>query len=179
MEIKPEIKSINDWLLKYGGQSPNGLPMFRLAWSNDQFEFRKGTFNIYSGDLFLRTDIGTKLVRKYNYIHERWILERWAPQELVKSDETPLVTNGDYIPVWVYEDKFHNYLEPTQKVIEFQFYMMQKGKASTEQDIMNEILIKEDQEIQTFMDMIDTSPIGNALHMREAVGYSKGSKDLQ
>ena len=177
--MKPEIALINDWLAKYGGQSPTNLPMFRIVWSNDQYEFRKGEFNIFHGDIYLRTDVGTKLVRKYNYIHERWILERWAPQELVKSEETPAVTNGDYIPVWVYEDKHRNYLEPTQKVIEFQFYLMQKHKASTETQIMNELKIKEDQEIQTFMDIIDTSPIGNALHMREAVGYSKGSKDIQ
>ena len=172
--MKPEIKKINDWLALYGGESPTGLPNFRLAWSNDLYEFRKGTFNIFHGDIFLRTEQCTKLVRKYNYIHERWILERWAPQNLVQSEETPAITNGDYIPVWVYEDKHHNYLEPTQKVIEFQFYCMMNNKPSTEQQIMNEIKIKEDAEVQHFMDMIDVSPIGNALRLREAVGYTKG-----
>lgn len=179
MEIKPEIVKINDWLAKFGGQSPHGLPMFRIVWSNDQYEFRKGTFNIFKGDLFLRTEIGTRLVRKYNYIHERWILEKWFPQDMVKSEETPAVTNGDYEPFFVFNSNKGNYIEPTQKVIEFIFYTMMKSKVSTETQIMNEIMIKEDQEVQAFMDMIDTSPIGNALHMREAVGYSKGLKDLQ
>lgn len=173
------MKEINDWLKKYGGNNPNNESNFRLVWSNDQFEWRKGTFNDFSGDIFVRTTTEERYTRKYNYIHERWILEHWCPQELVKSEETPAVTNGDYEPVWVFEDKHFNYLEPTIKVIEFMFYCMMKNKPSTEQQIMNEIMIKEDQEIQHFMDMIDTSPIGNALRMREAVGYTKGLNNGQ
>lgn len=174
-----DIEIINNWLAEFGGKNDLQQPIFRLSWSNDQYEWRRGTFNVYSGDLFVRTEVGDRYVRKYNYIHERWILEKWFPQSLVKNEETPAVKNGDYEPFYVFQDKYGNYLEPTRKVVEFIFYAMMKGRASTEQDIMNEILIKEDQEIQTFMDMIDTSPIGNALRMKEAVGYSKGAKDLQ
>jgi|ERR1035437_4046659 hypothetical protein len=171
------IEKINDWLKEFGGENPQAEPFFRIVWSNDQYEIRNGEFNIFSGMLFLRTEIGDKLVRKYNYIHERWILEKWFPQSLVRNTETPAVTNGDYEPFYVFQDKNGNYLFPTLKVVEFIFYSMMHGKPSTEQEILTEMKIKEDKEIQTFMDMIDTSPIGNALRMKEAVGYTKGIKD--
>src|SRR5689334_2025398 len=145
-----DIEIINNWLAEFGGKNDLQQPIFRLSWSNDQYEWRRGTFNVNSGDLFVRTEVGVRYVRKYNYIHERWILEKWFPQSLVKNEETPAVKNGDYEPFYVFQDKYGNYLEPTRKVVEFIFYAMMKGRASTEQEIMNEILIKEDQEIQTF-----------------------------
>ncbi len=169
-------KEINKWLKEHCGVNPMGDPMFRLAWSEDLREIRKGTFRDFKGDLFIREVTEARVVKKYNYLKDVWILEKWFPQHLVKNEETPNVTNGDYEAFFVFHDKFGNPLEPNLKVIEFIFYCTMRHKASTEQEIINELKIKEDQEIQTFMDLIDTSEIGNALRLKEAVGYSGAIK---
>lgn len=173
MQSIPEnIRLINEWLKEYGGTNPYNEPIFRIAWSSDQVEFRHGTFRDFRGDLFLREVTETRVTKKYNYIIDKWILEKWFPQDMVRNEETPGVLRGDYECFFVFQDKFMNYLEPTRKVVEFIFYATMRGKPTTEREITNEILIKEDQEVQKFMDLVDTSPIGNALHMREGLGYS-------
>lgn len=178
MELKTEIQNINAWLTMFGGETPDKKPIFRLSWSDDQFEWRRGEFNIFGEDgRFMRTETGVRYKRKYNYVHERWILEKWAPQDMVADPSLPNVTNGDYIPFWVFEGKDGNYLEPTQKIVEFMFYMFMRQKKRTPQDVANEMKIKEDEDIKKFMDQIDTSPIGNALRMKEAVGYTKEIKN--
>lgn len=113
------IKLINKRLLEEYGTGifisktqetiPDARPKFRVVWADEQYEIRKGTFNIFSGGIFLRTEIGIKKVRKYSYINERWILEKlvYAPTE-----ELPESEKGHYEIVWNFESKDGKYLKP-------------------------------------------------------------------
>lgn len=171
MEISGDIKLINDWLAKQG-KNPQGRPLFRLVWSNNETEIRYGTFNDFKGDIFLRSVTETRRVLKYNYINERWILEMWLP---VSNPELPASQyEGTWEPLFVFEGKDNCYLQPTMKTVQFLIEQSrQPKKKSTPAELAEEDQRKFDKEIQDFMDQIDVSPISNALHMGEGVGYTK------
>lgn len=109
------IEELNKRLIDRYGKTLSGEAHFRLVWSNDLFEHRKGTFNEFYGRIFLRTVKGIKLCRKYNYINDRWLLEMWRytenpPQEIVDPD--------NYDCVYVFEDKDGNPLPIEERVLE-------------------------------------------------------------
>lgn len=100
--------------------SIDGHKLFRLVWSESIFENRYGTFREFTeAGLFVREITEVRRVRKYNYIHNRWIFESWAPGNLTANRETPDTANGDYVPVYVFEDRGGNYLPPNEKVVRF------------------------------------------------------------
>lgn len=73
------IEAINKSLQDlYGVDTVTGLPMFRIVWSEDQYEKRHGTFDdITPAGIFVRTVTEVRLVPKYKqYIHQKHILER-------------------------------------------------------------------------------------------------------
>lgn len=174
MENTGLIKIINKWLSKQG-KSAALDPLFRLVWSNNEIELRHGTFNDFYGNLFIRQVTEVRETKKYPYIRDRWVLERFVPPEQAFCSELPNSINGSYEPFFVFESKSGIYLQPTLKVVEFivsAANRMQSEKI-TPQERLNMLERKEDREIADFMDQIDTSPIQNALHMKEAVGYTK------
>lgn len=97
MEISnlQQVVSINNQLGILWGRHPvKNLPNFRLAYAGEQYEKRRGTFNVYidETDTFLRTETGIKEVKKYAYIDDdTWILERLIPNTMQD------VAEGDYI----------------------------------------------------------------------------------
>ena len=75
-KLHDEVIKINEYLIRdYGRDVATGLPRFRIVWSDNEMEVRKGPFNIYSGNLFLRTEPGPKKMHKYTYIHQKYVLE--------------------------------------------------------------------------------------------------------
>ncbi len=112
-----EITRINKILADSFGSTLDGKPFFRLVWSDSEFEFRKGTYNEFYGQIFLRKIEGVRNVPKYNYIHQRWILERWSPPWMVQTNE--IVNHNGYEPLYLFEDKNGNYLDPNLKVCSF------------------------------------------------------------
>jgi hypothetical protein len=112
------VDSINIDLLKHGS-ARFGNPIFRVVFSADEVEKRKGTFEEYSNGIFLRTVTGVREVPKYPYFKQgRWILERWAGPELSYHPDVVSAPNGDYLCVYVFQDKNGNYLPPHAKVVE-------------------------------------------------------------
>jgi hypothetical protein len=111
-----EVDSINKKLADRYGTTLGGLPHFRIVWSNDLYETRIGSFNEFYGQIFLRTFVGAKKVRKYNYIHERWILEMWKAEQTLPSNELP---NPDgFECIYLFEDKNGNPLPAIWKAVE-------------------------------------------------------------
>jgi len=147
-QISPKVgmEHINSFLTNFG-TTLNGTPHWRLVWSDDQLEYRKGVFNEFYGDVFLRTIKGTREVRKYNYIKERWILERYFPPEMSYNPEIPTSVFGNYEPVYVFEDKNGNFLQPTLKVVEFIVVMAEKSTPQTEKQIIDDLLLNEEKEV--------------------------------
>lgn len=171
----PEIYT---WL-KTLGQDVFGNAPFKLVWSEDETELRHGTFSDFDNLIFLRTVTETRRTKKYPYIKERWILEKYFPAEKTFNLELPESRNGCYEPFFVFESGKGDYLLPTIKVVEF-IVNMASGK--TRKMTPGERLAlhekAEDKEVQDFADSLDCSPIQNALHMKQGVGYSATEEQI-
>lgn len=172
-----EIEHLNKWLIDQGGTALTGQPVYRLIWSDKALENRFGTFNDFTeGGLFIRQVTETRLVQKYNYIHERWILEMWAPGDLTAHKETPDAMNGDYIPVYVFEGKNRKYLAPTRKVLRFILGFM-RGSIPQDEEIPQELL--DDKEIENQVDsMMDHPDFKTSGPTRNSIAYTKGLRDV-
>jgi hypothetical protein len=168
----------NRFLAEKFGTDIFGHAFFRVVWSEDMTEIRFGKFNEFVGDRFIRTVTGNHRVRKYNYIHSRWILEKYFPPEVAFNEMIPESREGSYEPIFVFEDKDANPLPITLRVLDL-LCSASSGKLrkadATEMRAFHEKL--EQKEIQDFIDSIDTSPLQSLLHSREAIGYTKELKD--
>jgi hypothetical protein len=116
MQPLGDLENVNNWLKEKFGKDDLGRAKFRLSWSEDQFEKRRGTFNEFAGKIFVRKFTGIATVPKYPYVKERWILEQYIafPSVEIVSSE-----NGSYEPVWVFSDKNGDYIRPIQRAVEF------------------------------------------------------------
>src|SRR5438093_12425280 len=102
--------------LKVYGFNIYGEKNFRVVYSDDQVENRKGTFEEYSGNIFVRTYTGIKEVKKYPWIKGKWILERWAPGELAYHKDLETDKNGVYVCVYIFQDICGDYLPPLLRI---------------------------------------------------------------
>jgi len=172
-----ERKDLNEHL-KAKGLNIFGQPLYKLVWSSSELELRHGTFREFHDDVFIREVTETRWTKKYWYINERWILERWIPAELCNTAELPNSTQGSYEPIYVFEDGHRFYLEPNIKVLDFIVTMAEKPHRITKEEIFNEIKDKEDKEVQAIVDAMDyRSDIGVQLHLGSARGFGPKGKD--
>lgn len=134
----------------------DGRVMFRLVWSEEIFENRYGTFREFTSEgIFVREVTEVRRTRKYNYIHNRWIFEMWAGGNLVANPETPDAVNGDYVPVYVFEDKHGGYLPPNERVVRFLIAALE-GKIR--RDIMPSQEYLEEKEVDRMVESMDDHP---------------------
>lgn len=113
-----QAEHLNKYLSTFGNCPDGKSPLFRLVWSDDQYELRKGIYNIFYGDIFVRQESGTLKVPKYSHIKERYIIELWYPPELAYTPELPESINGSYEVRYVFEDKDGNRLFLRKRVVE-------------------------------------------------------------
>lgn len=171
--MSEEIDALNK---KIGSEyiTLDGHQIFRLVWSEQIFENRHGTFREFTeSGLFVREVTETRRVRKYNYIHNRWIFEMWAPGNLVANRETPDAINGDYIPVYVFEDRGGRYLPPNEKVVRFLISALQ-GKVKKDEVPSREYL--EQREIGAMEESMDDHPAWFQTRVgpgRNAIGFER------
>ncbi len=95
-------KQIKD---QYG--SIDGYDKFRLVWSENLKETRRHNTNVTddSGVFLYRAEVQ----KKYNYIEDRYILERYYPEQKALPD----ILNGDnYEIIWKFESSEGGYYEP-------------------------------------------------------------------
>ena len=170
-----EQKELNKFLEKFGF-TLDGKQIYRLVWSDSEFEWRKGVFREFLGEIFLRETIGIKEVRKYNYIHARWILERNFPPEFVNNSE---IANPNYYePIYVFQDRFGSYLEPTEKVLDFLIRAAENNTPATESELISNLKEKDEKEIQQIADALEVSELGVGIRLGESIAYTKGLKDV-
>lgn len=135
MELTESIESINQHLIDmFGIDTITGQPIWRVVWSEDQFEYRLGTYDDYSdGGIYLRTVTEVRWVPKYRqWVPEKYVLERLVVVPVMNSDEIP-DTKVSYEPLYVFEDKNGNYLPPKFEACEFVIkliYSVQYGDKS-------------------------------------------------
>jgi len=111
MELAEPIESINQQLIDlFGLDTATGQAMFRVVWSEDQFENRLTT----------NTDSGLELpfpVMKLLPKYKQWIKERFVLERLVIVPEQNLRELAgiklSYEPLWVFKGRNEEYVPPT------------------------------------------------------------------
>lgn len=163
MSAHPEV----DRFLKDQGRSLDGKPLYRLVWSEDSFEWRRGNFREFYGSVFLREVADVRYVPKYPYIDHRWIIEKYFPES--HSEELPVYDH--YEPIFCFQDKDSKELPVSLKMVEILISFDRnldriKSRASADFDQFEKL---EKQEFNKILDSIDSSPIASLLHSKEAI----------
>lgn len=134
MELTEKVDSLNQQLIDlYGIDTITGMAMWRIVWSDDQFEWRQGTYDDYSpAGIYLRTVTEVRWVPKYRqWIRSKWVLERLVLIPEISSGDLP-ATKLSYEPLYPFETNSGQYLPPridaTQFVIET--VLAAQGKSS-------------------------------------------------
>lgn len=120
-ELTETIDSINNQLVDlFGIDTVTGLPIWRVVWSEDQFEKRFGTYDDYSSEgLYIRTVTEVRVVPKYKqWLHDTYILERLVL--VPDSDkEEMLEAKLSYEPIYPFLDKNNKPLPPKIQACKF------------------------------------------------------------
>ena len=110
MELTEPIESINKQLVNmFGIDTITGRPIFRVVWSEDQFEKRLTQYTD-SGLQLLHPEV-RELPKYRQWIKEKYVLERLVLVPDVNLSELPS-ERMSYEPLWVFEDRHGNYLPP-------------------------------------------------------------------
>jgi hypothetical protein len=117
MELTEPIEKINLQLIDlFGIDTISGDPIWRVVWSETQFEKRSTKYTDCGLEL-LTPEV--RLLPKYRqWIREKFVLERLTIVPTINSDDLP-VSPLTYEPVWVFEDGQSNYLPPQTRVAKF------------------------------------------------------------
>lgn len=109
-KLPQEVAELNQQLIDHFGiDTVTGKPMWRVSWSNDQYEKRL-TDRTPEGLSLLYPEV--KELPKYPWIKDRWILERLVLIPDVNIAEIPSEKQS-YECMWKFEDRFENALPPT------------------------------------------------------------------
>ncbi len=107
--MSESVDTLNERLVReYGRFSTTDLPLWRIVFSDDQFE-KRWTAHTREGFELLNPEVSE--VPKYRqWVQGKYILERLiAIPEFVENDLTDKIS---YEPVWVFEDSKGNPLPP-------------------------------------------------------------------
>lgn len=163
--LSHDVKKINKELTKIYGN------LYRLVFSDNEREMRKGEFNVFYGQLFLRTEIGVREVKKYPYIKSKYVLEKYVPPPLSFISEVPESVHGSYEPLYIFEDKDGNYLKPILRVALMVCYANQNPVDYWKRK--NQLDDEEKKQEQADYDAVylgvDRTPIGFALSNGEGI----------
>ncbi|SRR5712692_198068 len=166
------VEIINQRLLDYFGKfEGTDHPNYRLVWSEDQFEKRLCDFTEYGIELSIPE---VREVRKYSYIHNKYVLEKACP---VPSTNKELTTKLSMEPIWTFEDKFGHALMPTWAAIEILIYTihssLHKKKIEKEDELMLPTKEATEERIRIMEQELfgDSSRIEDSLRYDSAVGY--------
>lgn len=121
MELTEKIDSINKQLADlFGIDTVTGQAMWRVVWSEEQFEHRYGTYEDRTASgLFIREVTEVRYVPKYRqWIQERYVLEHLIGVPEINKDDLPS-TKTSYEPLHVFEDAKGNYLPPHLEATKF------------------------------------------------------------
>jgi len=134
MELTEKIESINRQLEdSFGIDTITGRPIWRVVWSDDQYEDRFGTYDDFTPEgIYLRTVTEVRRVKKYPWVKERWTLERLVLVPVVSQKELPTVKQS-YEPMFPFQKTNGEYAPPTILACRFiiDSVLAAQGKGST------------------------------------------------
>ena len=119
-----DVEEMNKILATMGGHFHDGRPFWRIVWSNNQYEFRRGMFDTYhdeTGIWIERKWHESLRVKKYQHedLQNRYLLEK------LHLDDTPDVVNEGmyrYNAVYVFRDDRNGYQKPIMEVCQMAIY---------------------------------------------------------
>lgn len=118
---KAECEAINKLLIdKFGIDTVTGLPMWRLVYSDSQYNKERGTFEDYTdGGIYLRTVTEVREVPKYPYLRGLYLLENLQGVPACNANDLPTQTLT-YECIHPLMHKLHKtYLPPYWPFVEF------------------------------------------------------------
>lgn len=150
-----ELENINKELHTTYGEYGIAHPNFRVVWAPDQLEYRRGTFRDMYGDIFIREVQATRYVKKYQYIGNRWLLEKVGPNPHYQDElPGPMI---DYWPFFTFETAKGEYIEPNLRICHFILYitLFRPHKPKSEQTLFEEEMAKQDSEMLELFQYLD------------------------
>ncbi len=177
-KLPPEVNEINQKLIDHFGlDTSTGRPIWRVVWSEDQFEKRFGTYDDFtSGGIYLRTVTEVREVPKYRqWIQNKYVLERLVAIPISQESELPGVKLS-YEPMLPFENYKGEALPPKFEVAKFAIDAVYAatGKASLRKYVDEEvgengaeIKKKRIDEIEEYL--FDSSKIASDLHVGQGV----------
>ena len=110
MELTESISEINRQLIDlFGIDTVNGIPIFRVVWSNNQFE--KRLMNTTDTGIILLSPVVREVLKYGNWIQDRYILERLVLVPEINKSELPS-QKISYEPLWVFQNSRGDPLPP-------------------------------------------------------------------
>lgn len=110
MELTESIDSLNRQLVDlYGIDTITGKAMFRIVWSEDQYEKRLTKYTDEGLEL-LYPEV-RELPKYKQWVKEKYVLERLVLVPEVNVGELP-TQKMSYEPLWVFHDRNGDYLPP-------------------------------------------------------------------
>ena len=167
------VETINARLLEYFGTHWDNRPIWRVVWSEDQFEKRRTDYTD-SGLQLLVPEV-RELPKYRQWIHNKYVLERLTIVPDVNRDE--LLEKLSYEPLWVFEDRHGNPLPPKWEAAKLVVdeVMALTGKESMgpkyiDEEIKNpkEARMKRINKLEEEL-FGNESPVGDALAHKQAV----------
>jgi len=161
-----DIKRINKEIVNKYGTVIDGRPRFRVSWTNDQVEKRRGTFSDWYGHILIRTVTEVRECLKYPapYERDRWVLESLIFQPFEDIMDSP---NGHYEPLYLFRTKDYKFQKPIWKAVDFLINSVLYGVKRTISDRIEEDRKAFAQEVQFFKDYMDNKAPYIATMLRE------------
>jgi len=152
---KQVIEMINrDLLSKY--RVLDGRPIYRVVFSGDQYETRKGKFTDWYGHIMIREVTAVRTVPKYWYIKpDCWVLERltfFAGVQALKeiSEELVEARNGSYETLLPFRDGEGNPLPCNQRIVDLVIWKLHNPTKVLPSDIEAARVAEEQEETKYF-----------------------------
>jgi hypothetical protein len=117
MELAEPIESINRQLIDlFGIDTSTGQPLFRVVWSEDQYEMRM--VDTTERGIILPFPVLREVPKYSQWIDNRFVLERLVvvPEQNIKELAGIKLS---YEPLWVFRGKFDQYVPPTTWACKF------------------------------------------------------------
>jgi hypothetical protein len=183
MEIPEEIESINRRLVDHFGlDTSTNQPIWRVVWSEDQFEHRLGTYDDFvpNTEIYLRTVTEVRYVPKYSqWLPNVYVLERLVVVPDNNIPELP-TTKLSYEPIYAFRTTSGIPLPPKFAAAKFAIDLIYaaQGKSSVAKYKDPDAGLDTEQQFEKKIEEIDTlqkelfgneSYVGDALAHKQAV----------
>jgi hypothetical protein len=168
----------------------DGRPIYRIVWSADQLEIRRGLTREFYGHIFIREYFTVGPQKKYWYFKNPcWLLEKLTfinGQAALKEVIQELVeaSNGTYEPIFPYVDKDFNPLPVSRLVTDIVIWKLHNPTAPLSPSQLDDIRQRiEASEVAYFEEEIgknERSPLfvaGNSVNVStNQIGFNKTYK---